>query len=96
MNGNLIPISSSGVLKSISDDDLCAGCTHCRYEPGDMSACDRGWPGLEDLDGYVQQCEAVEPAEGATCSECGGEVSSVVGSPDGAEVCPPCFDKGLH
>lgn len=52
----LRPISSSGGVKSISDDDLCSGCNHCAYAPGEMSRCDLTWPGLEDEDGYVKAC----------------------------------------
>lgn len=53
---NLRPISFSGGVKSISDDDLCATCRNCAYEPGEFSGCRLNWPGLEDADGYVQKC----------------------------------------
>lgn len=53
----LQPISFSGGVKSISDDDLCSQCCHCGYQPGEMSGCQMDWPGLEDADGYVQECE---------------------------------------
>lgn len=46
------PISRSGGFKSISDDDLCSDCSNCVYRPGELSKCDRGWPGLEDGSGY--------------------------------------------
>ena len=52
----LRPITFSGDMKSISDDDLCASCKQCDYRPGEMSGCREGWPGLEDRDGYVQEC----------------------------------------
>lgn len=52
----LKPISFSGGVKSVSDDDLCAACLNCQYRPGGMSGCDKGWPGMEDEDGYVQEC----------------------------------------
>lgn len=29
-------------------------------------------------------------------SACGAEVESVIGCPDGAEVCQDCFDMGMH
>lgn len=55
----LQPISSHpDGQKSISDDDLCATCGHCGYNPGELSGCSQGWPGLEDADGYVQECAA--------------------------------------
>lgn len=50
------PVKTSGGLKSISDDDLCASCAHCKYRPGDMRSCDQNWPGLENSDGYVIHC----------------------------------------
>lgn len=52
----LRPITHSGGVKSISDDDLCARCCHCKYRPGTLSDCDLDWPGLEDEDSYVQEC----------------------------------------
>ncbi len=30
------------------------------------------------------------------CSECGKRISSVLGCPDGAEICQSCFDNGTH
>ena len=51
----LKPIEFKG-LKSISDDDLCATCQHCEYRPGSESGCKQGWPGMQDGDGYVQEC----------------------------------------
>lgn len=52
----LRPITHSGGVKSISDDDLCSRCCHCKYRPGVLSDCELGWPGLEDEDSYVQEC----------------------------------------
>lgn len=56
----LKPISFSGGLKSISDDDLCSDCKHCGYRPGGMSECEYGWPGMEDADGYVRRCSSLD------------------------------------
>lgn len=53
---DLRPISFSGGVKSLSDDDLCSDCKHCQYEPGGMSACEKSFPGQEDADGYVKAC----------------------------------------
>lgn len=55
-DSELRSITFSGGKKSISDDDLCAGCSNCDYCPGELSGCKLDWPGLEDRDGYVQQC----------------------------------------
>ena len=43
-------------VRSVSDDDLCAGCGRCKYMPGEMSSCAEGWPGLCDDDGYILSC----------------------------------------
>ena len=32
----------------------------------------------------------------STCSECGEKTENIIGCPDGAEVCPLCFDGGSH
>lgn len=32
----------------------------------------------------------------ATCSECSEQTSYIIGCPDGAELCPSCFDEGSH
>ncbi len=42
-------------LRSISDDDLCSGCGHCLYAPGETSGCPKGWPG-QFSDGYCVEC----------------------------------------
>ena len=45
---------------SISDDDLCADCVHCDYQPGEASDCrkeaDGKWPGEQDEDLYFIRC----------------------------------------
>ena len=41
-------------MRSISDDDLCSDCSHCVYDPGELSACSQGWPGRFDADGPRQ------------------------------------------
>ena len=56
----LKPITFSGGVKSISDDDLCSDCKQCEYRPGEMSGCKQEWPGMEDADGYVQECAAFD------------------------------------
>lgn len=79
----LKPISFSGGTKSISDDDLCATCSHCQYRPGEMSECNKDWPGLENSDGYVQECSLFDPIPGPVrdsaakpvcCPYCGSKV----------------------
>ncbi|WP_084002039.1 hypothetical protein [Diaphorobacter sp. J5-51] len=62
MNANVVeadvwPVSHSGGEKSISDDDLCSECAHCSYRPGEMSGCEKNWPGLENNDYYVVSCQ---------------------------------------
>lgn len=56
--------------KSISDDDLCAGCTHLDYKPGEMSLCrlapEQGeWPCNCDNDGYATSCPEFTPEDEA-------------------------------
>lgn len=52
----VVAIAIPGGLKSISDDDLCATCAHCRYQPGEQSGCTQNWPGQQDADGYISSC----------------------------------------
>lgn len=54
----LKPITYSGGVKSISDDDLCSDCQNCAFCPGEMSSCSQDWPGMEDPSGYVKECSA--------------------------------------
>jgi hypothetical protein len=48
--------------KSISDDDLCSGCSACVYRPGNLSDCTLNWPGTIDAsgdrEGYVTNCDS--------------------------------------
>lgn len=48
------------MLRSISDDDLCATCRWCWYRPGRDSACQLAaaddWPADLDDDGYAVEC----------------------------------------
>lgn len=41
--------------KSISDDDLCATCTHCQYASGELSNCVNHWPNRLTPD-YIEDC----------------------------------------
>ncbi|WP_447874011.1 hypothetical protein [Serratia fonticola] len=46
---------------SISDDDLCAWCSHLCYRPGEVSLSrlieeDGDWPARFDANGYAQSC----------------------------------------
>lgn len=58
---SLTPIAANYTGLSISDDDLCASCAHCDYRPGEISQCDRDWPGLRDSNHYVQACRKFQP-----------------------------------
>lgn len=59
----VIPIhQGASAGKSISDDDLCATCRNCDYRPGDTSTCYINWPGTADDDGYIIDCEAIDPS----------------------------------
>ncbi|WP_234265230.1 hypothetical protein [Hydrogenophaga sp. NFH-34] len=52
------------MTKSISDDDICSDCGHCRYSPGNNSGCNKGFPGETDDDGYVVACWDFAKQEG--------------------------------
>lgn len=50
--------------RSISDDDLCAWCTHLLYRPGELSLCqlslaDSIWPACCDENGDAQSCPSL-------------------------------------
>lgn len=50
--------------RSISDDDLCAWCSHLLYRPGERSLCSLSlpeghWPSRCDEDGYSQSCPSL-------------------------------------
>lgn len=50
--------------RSISDDDLCAWCTHLLYRPEELSLCrlslpEGHWPSRCDEDGYAQSCPSL-------------------------------------
>ncbi len=44
----------------------------------------------------LRQDEENAHVEPGLCTACGAETISVIGCPDGAEVCPSCFDAGAH
>ena len=52
----LFPISLADGNKSISDDDICSICGHCKFNPGELSQCLNEWPGKVDESGYIQEC----------------------------------------
>ncbi len=60
MNDKPSPKAAPGRLISISDDDLCATCKHCIYNPGGQSGCWKEWPCKFDEDGYVVMCKLYE------------------------------------
>ncbi|WP_431221643.1 hypothetical protein ACQ86O_14110 [Serratia sp. L9] len=56
-----VPLDNEPGSRSISDDDLCAWCSHLCYRPGESSLCRfvevKGhWPACFDTDGYAQSC----------------------------------------
>lgn len=78
---SLKAISSSGGLKSISDDDLCATCSSCAYKPGENSGCSEKWPGQEDEDGTVKQCKKFKLKRSAVCTRRVPSILSPTGEP---------------
>lgn len=58
--------------RSVSDDDLCSACRHCKHistgvtqiedELGlHLSDCTQGWPGQPDPAAYIRSCKAFKP-----------------------------------
>ena len=44
-------------VRSISDDDLCSDCQHCKYDPDAQSGCKLDWPGEINDNGYILMCD---------------------------------------
>ncbi|MEI9745633.1 hypothetical protein [Enterobacter ludwigii] len=64
---DVYPLSLNEVpgCRSLSDDDLCAWCTHLLYRPGELSLCqlslaDSIWPACCDENGYEQSCPSLQ------------------------------------
>ncbi len=58
------PLIGKPGCRSISDDDLCAWCSHLLYRPGELSLCslilhEDHWPSRCDEDGYAQSCPSL-------------------------------------
>lgn len=58
------PLTGQTGCRSISDDDLCAWCSHLLYRPGELSLCrlsipEGHWPSRCDENGYVQSCPSL-------------------------------------
>lgn len=61
--------------RSVSDDDLCAWCSHLLYRPGELSLCQLSlpeghWPSRCDEGGYAQSCPQLHlnvPPADITC-----------------------------
>ena len=45
---------------------------------------------------YDPEGELFDAKQESLCSDCGQAASTLVGCPDGAEVCQSCFDAGAH
>lgn len=64
--GTLYPtaLENTPCSRSISDDDLCAWCSHLLYRPGERSLCslsisEGSWPSRFDEGGYAQSCPSL-------------------------------------
>ncbi|MGI1273444.1 hypothetical protein [Enterobacter kobei] len=60
----LTALENNPGCRSISDDDLCAWCSHLLYRPGEHSLCSLSlpegyWPSRSDEDGYAQSCPSL-------------------------------------
>ncbi len=63
---DVYPLSLNEVpgCRTLSDDDICAWCTHLLYRPGELSLCqlslaDSIWPACRDENGYAQSCPSL-------------------------------------
>lgn len=59
-----VTLENNPYSRSISDDDLCAWCSHLLYRPGELSQCslsitEGSWPSYCDEDGYAQSCPSL-------------------------------------
>lgn len=57
----LLRAAAGASVRSISDDDACSECSHCGYDPGGMSSCEKHWPGVMSADGYITTCQSATP-----------------------------------
>lgn len=63
-------------------------------EEGTIEIDDNAVVSFGDDDGaYVAAWVWVHASE---CDDCKAKVPSLIGCPDGAEICQECFDKGAH
>lgn len=58
------PLHHQAGCRSISDDDLCAWCSHLLYRPCELSLCSLSipegfWPSRRDENGYAQSCPSL-------------------------------------
>lgn len=55
-----LPLDNPSGCRSISDDDVCAWCSHLCYRPAESSLCrlaeGQRWPARVDADGYAHAC----------------------------------------
>ena len=49
-----------------------------------------------DLDDVTVDWLLKARGEADICNDCGKAVTTVIGCPDGAEICQECFDGGKH
>lgn len=67
------------------DERLCDGCYECHNSDHIL-----GEVGCH----MMGTCN--KELDGGTCDDCGAMVVAIIGTPDGAEICYACFDKGNH
>lgn len=48
------------------------------------------------LESWDRAKEALSRTRTQTCDDCGDAVKTLIGCPDGAEICRPCFNAGAH
>lgn len=56
----------------------------------------RSLPSGEQWGKFIKVEDMAQSKDITSCSECGEHVDSIVGCPDGSEVCQQCFDASSH
>lgn len=87
------PASFSAVLQNLAVDEVYSH--EISLSLGGLGGCPSGIEFLtRPRDRFAEL--PVEATELSRCTSCGDEVEELIGCPDGAEVCRPCFDMGAH
>lgn len=95
----------SPLYKAVAEGGL-AVCQTCHCYEGSLATECPGAPVHFDIQEAIHarkldfvdgNWRSLEPkAELSTCTDCGASVLTIIGCPDGAEICQACFNAGHH